>query len=225
MDDVTLSIWILLGAAVFCGGILLFTRYATRKRDLALAAYCAAQGYLLESKREGTARSLQISAPDWQLLSSMRSERDAGQTGSSDWQRQTQWICQRKDERRPTFALQLSSGSTNLSKLPTYVRDAAIQAMRLWLGEDMPEITSARTAFCEGGRCCAVYETVEHNADEALERLRAPLLALHGSLPLYVLCSPERLCLSLPGAALWSTGEIIALLKVGFAMLEAPKAE
>ena len=225
MDDITLSIWILLGAAVFCGGILLFTRHATRKRDLALAVYCAAQGYMLELKREGTARSLNILTSDWRLSSSMRSERDVGHTGSSDWQRQTQWLCERADALRPVFALQLSSGSTNLSKLPAYVREAAIQAMRLWLGEDAPGTLSARTVFCEGGRCCAVFETVEHTADGALERLRAPLFALRGSLPLYLLCSPERLRLSLPGAALWSTGEIEALLQVGFAMLEVPKLD
>ncbi len=225
MDDITLSILIMLGAAVFFVGILLFTRYATQKRDQALAVYCAEKGYRLESTREGTARSLSIYAQDWQLSSSMRSERDVGHTGSSDWQRQTQWYCERADRMRPTFALQLSSGSTNLNTLPSYVREAAIIAMRLWLGKDAPENIGARTVFCENGRCCAVFESVEHSADAMLTRLRAPLLGLRASLPLYVLCSPERLRLSLPGAALWSAGEIETLLQVGFAMLEASKLD
>lgn len=219
MTDLSLSLLVLFGAAALAGAILLFARRAARKREEALAAYCAERGFRLEITREPNARSVCVFTDDWRLTGSMRASANAAQTGSSEWERKTEWICTRQNPLRPVFALQVSGGGTDLERLPDWVRGAALAAMRSWLGDSLKSLSSVRTAFCENGRCGVLFESESRSADRTMEKLYAPLSAWRGSLPLYLECSPARVRLTLTGVALRDVKEMEAILQIGLALV------
>lgn len=212
MQELTLSLYVLLGAVVVAAAVFLLTRRAGRLREEALAAYCAQNGYRLTSSKEPTVKTIRIEGGNWQLQSSMRAIVSSLDSGSSGWQRETEWICRSENPLRETFALQLSAGSTDLDRLPQWVRDAALGAMRLWLGDWARELSSVRTAFCEGGRTAVVFEQQAHAADAALEQMRVYLDQYRGALPLYLESSPAQLRLRLPDVLIDTAQEAEALL-------------
>jgi len=218
MDYISVSLYVLLGAAVLAAVVLLLTRRAEKQREEELQSYCAQNGYRLTIRREPTAREIQLEGDGWHLVSSMRALQNTAQTGSSDWKRETEWVCTKEDPKRQTFALQVSQGTTDLDSLPTWLRESALCAMRAWLGGDLQNVSSVRTAFCEGGRTGLVFETGQHAADAALERLVLALRAYHGGLPLYLECSPVRFRSFLPDAAVKTAPEIESLLNIAFSL-------
>lgn len=219
MDDLTLSLYVLLGAALIAAIVLLLTRRAGKLREEALAAFCAQNGYRLTSSKEPTVKTICIEGDNWQMQSSMRAVVTSPDSGSSGWQRETEWICQSENPLRQTFALQLSAGSTDLDRLPPWVRDAALSAMRLLLGDWARELSSARTVFCEGGRAAVVFEPQPHAADAALERMRASLDQYRGALPLYLASSPTQIRLRLPDVWIDTAQEAEALLRLAKSLL------
>lgn len=219
MDDITVSLIVLLGAVLLAAGVFLLTRRSARQREEALLDYCEKNGLHLAVRREPESREVRITGESWQLVASMRAQQNSGDTGASGWQRETEWICLRENPLRQTFALQLSQGATDLDRLPQWVRDAAIEALRLWLGEEMQKLDSLRTAFCENGRSCVVFEQEAHAADASLEQLLLPLTQYRGSLPLYLECAPARVRLFLPDAFVASAPEAEQLLRIAKKLL------
>ncbi|NLI54612.1 MAG: hypothetical protein GX417_09895 [Clostridiales bacterium] len=218
VDDRLLSLLVILGAALAAGAIFLLTRRAARRREEALAAYCALHGYRLTTNRAPTAREIALEGDGWRLTSSMRALQSTAQAGSSDWRRETEFVCGVSNPMRQTLALQVSGGSTGLEALPSQVREAAITALRRRLGGEFTNLASVRTAFCEGRRCGVVLETDAHTADAALELLHLPLSAWRGGLPLYLACSPAQIRLNLPDCMVQSVEETDALLRIGLAL-------
>ena len=214
MDEIMVSLFVLLGAAMLAAAVFLLTRRAARQKEEALASYCAQNGYRLTSLRKPELREIKIETDDWRLTAVMNALQNSGDTGSSSWRRETQWVCERENPLRQTFALQLSQGATDLDRLPQWVRDAAIAALRLWLGEETSELNSLRTAFSENGRSCVVFEREAHAADATLERLLVILGQYRGSLPLYLECSPARVRLFLPDAMAATAQEAEQLLQI-----------
>ena len=214
MDNMTVSLYVLLGAVVVAAIVFLLTRRAGRLREEALAAYCAQNSYRLTSSKEPTVKTIRIEGDNWQMRSSMRAVVSSPDSGSSGWQRETEWICQSENPLRQTFALQLSAGVTDLDRLPQWVRDAALGAMRAWLGDWARELSSVRTAFCEGGRTAVVFEQQAHAADAALEQMRVYLDQYRGALPLYLESSPAQLRLRLPDVLVDTAQEAEALLRL-----------
>ena len=212
MDDITVSLYVLLGAALLAAAVFLLTRRAAKRREEALSAYCAQNMYRLTILKEPDSREIQIEGEDWLLKSSMRALQNSADTGASGWQRETQWLSTRENPMRQAFALQLSQGATDLDRLPPWMREAALAAMRLWLGAGHEHLGSIRTAFCEGGRSCIVLETQPHAADAALEPLLLSLQHYRGSLPLYLACAPTYIRLHLPDLAISTAFEAEQLI-------------
>lgn len=219
MTEIGLSLFVLAGISVLVLTVLLLSRRAAQNRETALAAYCAKNGFHLEIIKEPTARSIRIVAKDWRLTGSMRASENAAQTGSSDWERKTEWICTRQNPLRPVFALQVFSGATELERLPDWVREAALAAMRRWLGDALRDLSSMRTVFCENGRCGVLFEPEKRSADRAMERLYAPLSAWRGNLPLYLESAPDCARLTLANVAFRDAKEAEAILQIGLALL------
>ena len=214
MENMTLSLYVLLGAVVVAAVVFLLTRRAGKLREEARAAYCAQNGYRLTSSKEPTAKTICIESDIWQMRSSMRAVVSSSDSGSSGWQRETEWICKSENPLRQTFALQLSAGVTDLDRLPQWVRDAALGAMRAWLGDWARELSSVRTAFCEGGRTAVVFEAQARAVDAALEQMRVSLGQYRGALPLYLESSPAQLRLRLPDMMIDTSQEAVALLRL-----------
>lgn len=214
MDDILISLYVLLGAAALAALVFFLTRSADKKREKALKAYCAQNGYRLRLQREPTAREMQIEGEGWRLVSSMRALQSTADSGSSGWQCETEWMDTREDSARQTYALQISKGSADLDRLPLWIRDAAISAVRSGLEGDMLDLNSIRTAFYEGGRSVIALEAKPLAADAMLERLMVALREYHGGLPLTIESSPRRVRLRLPDAALRSAEEIDQLLRL-----------
>lgn len=215
MEDILLSVYVVLGAGLIVAGIFLLTHRAAKRREAALSNYCAAHGYRLSITKEPTAREIVLESDNWRLSSSMRALQNSAEAGSSDWRRETAFVCMDPNPLRKTFALQLSKGSSDLDALPPWLREQALSAMRLLLGPDMAGLSVVRTAFCEGGRSGVVFEATAHAADDALEQLKPTLLAWRGGLPLYFECSPGQIRLRLPDVAARSAEEADALLQIG----------
>ncbi len=218
MSDIALSVCVVLGAAVLAGGLLLWTRRVARGREEELAAYCRGRGYRLEVQKEPTARRITIEADGWRLVSSRRAVQNESSSGSSGWQCETEWVCEADNPLRQTFALQVASGTMDVGRLPEWLREGALRALRIWLGTAAAGLSSIRTAFCENGRCGTVFEMQAHAADASLEKLRAPLAGRSVSLPLYLECSPSRIRLTMPETAAGLPQEIEAILSVGLAL-------
>ncbi len=214
MDDILLSLYVLLGAAILAVLVFFLTRSADKKREEALKTYCAQNGYRLRLQREPIAREIQIEGDGWRLVSSMHALQNTADSGSSGWQRETEWIDTIDNPMRQTFALQISKGSADLDRLPPWIRDAAISAVRGGIDGEMQDLNSVRTAFYEGGRSVIAFETKPLAADAILERLMVALREYHGGLPLYIESSPGRIRLRLPDAALRSAEEVDQLLRL-----------
>ena len=219
MDDLMLSLYVLLGTLLLAVLIFLLMRRAASRREEALAAYCAQNGYRLTTLREATAREIRIEADGWQLISSMRARHNSGESGNSGWRRETEWFCTKENLLRQTFALQLSEGAADFDRLPSWVRDAALAAVRLWLGDELKSLDSVRTVPFSGARTGVVFETAPQAADAALEPLRFALQSYHGALPLYLESSSARVRLHVPGAAINSAEEADQLLRVARLLL------
>ena len=198
MDDILSSLYVLLGVGLLIAAVFLLSRQRARQRVEELAAYCAQNGYRLTLQNEPLMRSIRIETDDWQLNSTMRAIRNDGDTGSSGWQRETEWICTRENPLRKTFAMQLSQGSTNLEQLPQWLRDAAVSALKHWLGDDMQTLDSVRTLSFDQKRTCILFEPEAHAADATLEQLRFSLEQYTENLPMFLECSPARVRLFLP---------------------------
>lgn len=216
MDDTTLSLVVVLAAGLVIAAIFLLARRRTRAREEALASYCAQRGYQLRSVKEPTARNIVIEGENWRLTSGMRALQNRTQAGSSDWKRETEWVCTKPNTPRKTVALMVSRGSTELEQLPAWVRETALSALRLWLGEEMQQLHAIRTAFCERGITGIAFETEANDAEMTLNTLRQPLLESKIELPLYLECSPERIRIFLPDAAVQTAEEADAILQIGF---------
>lgn len=214
MNDITVSLCVLLGAALLAVAVFLLTRRAAQQREEALQAYCTQNGYRLTILREPETRETQIEGDGWRLVSGMHALQNSGDTGSSGWRRETEWICTRENPLRHSFALQLSQGSTDLDRLPQWVRDIIVDTLRLWLGERIRNPSSVRTAFCENGRTCVIFEQEPHVADASLEQLRVSLGHYRGSLPLYLECSPACVRLFLPDAMAATAQDVEQLLQI-----------
>ncbi len=212
MDDISVSLYVLLGAALLASAVFLLTRRATKRREEALSSYCSQNMYRLTIQREPESREIQIEADGWLLTSGMHALQNSADTGASGWQRETKWLSTRENPLRQTFALQLSQGATDLDRLPPWMQEAALAAMRLWLGAGHEHLGSIRTAFCQGGRICIVMETQPHEADAALEPLLLSLQRYRGSLPLYLVCAPTYIRLHLPDVAISTAEEAEQLL-------------
>ena len=198
MDDILSSLYVLLGVGLLIAAVFLLSRQRARQRVEELAAYCAQNGYRLTLQNEPLMRSIRIETDDWQLNSTMRAIRNDGDTGSSGWQRETEWICTRENPLRKTFAMQLSQGSTNLEQLPQWLRDAAVSALKHWLGDDMQTLDSVRTLSFDQKRTCILFEPEANAADATLEQLRFSLEQYTENLPMFLECSPARVRLFLP---------------------------
>ena len=214
MDDMTLSLYVLLGAALLAVVVFLLTRRAAKRREEELSAWCARNGYRLTIRKEPTAKEIRVEGDGWQMQSRMRAIVNSTDSGSSGWQRETEWICQDANPLRQTFALQLTAGATDLDRLPQWLRDTALGALRLWLGDWAQELSSTRTAFCENGRTAVVFETREHAADATLERLRVLLGQYRGKLPLYLESAPANIRLRLPDVMIDTFRETEELLRL-----------
>jgi hypothetical protein len=215
MDDILSSLYVLLGVGLLIAAVFLLSRQKARQRAEELAAYCAQNGYRLTLQNEPLMRSIQIETDDWQLNSTMRAVRNDGDTGSSSWQRETKWICTRENPLRKTFAMQLSQGSTNLDQLPQWLRDAAVSALKHWLGDDMQALDSVRTVSFDKKRTGILFEQEAHAADATLEQLRVSLEQYTGNLPLYLECSPSRVRLFLPDVKADSAPVLERLISIG----------
>lgn len=215
MDDILSSLYVLLGVGLLIAVVFLLSHRKVRQRAEELAAYCAQNGYRLTLQNEPLMRSIRIETDDWQLNSTMRAIRNGGDTGSSGWQRETEWICTRENPLRKTFAMQLSQGSTNLDQLPQWLRDAAVSALKHWLGDDMQALDSVRTVSFDKKRTCILFEPEAHAADAALEQLRVSLEQYTGNLPLYLECSPSRVRLFLPDVKADSVRVLERLILIG----------
>lgn len=214
MNDILLSLYVLIGIALAAGLIFYFTTRAAKRREEALAAFCEKNGYLLTVTKEPTAREIVVRGNDWRLVSSMRALQNASQSGSSDWQRETELVCESKNPLRRTFALQVSGGSADPEILPAGLRETAVSAMRSRMGGSAANLTSVRTAFRDNGRSGVIFETQPHAADLALEALRLPLSGWRGGMPLYIVCSPETIRLTLPDCAVKTADEIESLINI-----------
>lgn len=214
MSDLTVSFYVLMGAALLAAIVFLLTRRAKRQREEALSGYCAKNGYRLTLRNEPTAREIFIESDDWQLTSSMRATIASAEGGSSGWQRETEWICKRENPLRQMFALQVSAGSANFETLPPWIRETALGAMRLWLGDWARELASVRTAFYENGRTGVVLEPHPHAADGALEQLCAALGRYTGGLPLYLESSQAHVRIRLTDRMLDTAQQIDQLLQI-----------
>lgn len=214
MNDLTLSLYVLLGAALVAAAVFLLTARARKQREEALAAFCAQNGYRLTIQKEPTARVLEIEGDEFQLSSSMCALESSADSGSNNWHRETELIGTRENPLRATFALHISQGSTDLERLPQWVRDAALSAMRAWLGDWARELSSVRTAFCEGGRTGVVFEPQEGAAAAALERLRVLLSQYHGGLPLMIESAPARVRIFLPDGMIFTVREAQELIQL-----------
>jgi hypothetical protein len=212
MDDIAVSLYVLLGAALLAAAVFLLTRRAAKRREEALFAYCTQNGYHLTILREPSAREIRIEGDGWQLVSRMRALQNSADSGSSSWRRETEWLCERENPLRQTFALQMVQGASDLDRLPPWMREAALGALRLWLGEEMDRLTSVRSAFYESGRTCLVFETEAPAADAALEKLLISLHSYRGNLPLYLTSTPAHIRLQLPDAAISTAQEAEQLL-------------
>lgn len=215
MDDILSSLYVLVGVGLLIAAILLLSRQKTRRREEELAAYCAQNGYRLTVVKEPLLRSICIETDDWQLNSTMCVIRNDGDTGSSGWHRETEWICMRENPLRKTFAMQLSQGSTNLDQLPQWLRDAAVSALKHWLGDDMQALDSVRTVSFDKKRTGILFEPESHAADAALEQLRVSLEQYTENLPLYLECSPSRVRLFLPDVKADSVRVLERLILIG----------
>jgi hypothetical protein len=214
MDDLMLSLYVLFGASLLAALVYLLMRRAAKRREEALAAYCAQNRFHLTNLREAIAREIRIEGDGWQLVSSMRAQHNSSEGGNSGWRRETEWCCTQENPLRQTFALQLSEGTSDFDRLPSWVRDAALSALRLWLGEEAQNLESVRMASFSRERTGVVFETKPHAADAALEPLRFALQSYHGALPLYLECSRVWVRLHLPGTAIATADEVEQLLRI-----------
>ncbi|MEZ4509348.1 MAG: hypothetical protein R2912_08300 [Eubacteriales bacterium] len=215
MDDILSSLYVLLGVGLLVAVIFLLSRRKARQKEEELAAYCAQNGYQLTVQHEPLMRSIRIETDAWQLTSIMRSIRNEGDTGSSGWHRETEWVCLRENPLRQTFAMQVSQGSTNLDQLPQWLKDAAISALKHWLGDDMQALDSVRTLSFDKKRTCLVFEPEPGAADATLEQLRVLLEQYTGTQPLYLECSPSRGRLFLPDVKADSVPVLERLISIG----------
>ena len=215
MDDILSSLYVLLSVGLLIAVVFLLSHRKVRQRAEELAADCAQNGYRLTFQNEPLKRSIRIETDDWQLNSTMRAIRNDGDTGSSGWQRGTEWICTRENPLRQTFAMQLSQGSTNLDQLPQWLRNAAVSALKHWLGDDMQALDSVRTLSFDQKRTCILFEPEAHAADAMLEQLRFSLEQYTGNLPMFLECSPSRARLFLPDVKADSAPVLERLISIG----------
>ncbi len=218
MNDIAFSTFLVLGVALSAMAILLFTWRAAKQREERLASYCAAHNYRLTITKEPAAREITIEANDWRMTSGMRAVSNASSSGSSDWRRETEFVCGKKNPLRKTFALMISGGSSDLDAVPSWVREMAVLKLRAHLGERMRGLDSVRTVRRGRGKSGLLFETETHEADTALELLSLPLAAWRGGLPLYIECSPEGIRFILPDYAIKSAYEIDAAVRIGLAL-------
>ncbi len=219
MDDITLSILVVICTVAVAGFIFTHIRQKTKQREEALAEYCDGKGYRLTITKEPTTRLIVVESDQWALTSSMRTQQNSSSSGSTDWQSETVWICNERNPMRETFALQVSAGSTDIETLPPWVRDRALQAMRLMISEEMKDLTSVRTAFHDRNRTGIVFEKKEYDAEKALLNIRAPLSEWRGGLPLFAEASPEHVRLYFSNCAVKTADEISTVLEIGNALI------
>lgn len=199
--------------AVLAGGAILLRRRRNAQRA-AFLQFCEQRSYMLDEWNEEHDQGYTLSADGWTL----RVQRT--RPASGEWTRETDFLCERTDENRSRFALQYTTGSTAVEDLPESVRAFAFAAMQSMLGERADDFASIRTAFLERGRACTVMEPTEGDAERAIERLRATLLAWRGSATIYIESGTERVRLRFKDCYLNTPEQIDAAVRIALAALD-----
>lgn len=214
MNEITLSAIIFACAAAFVGIVFLVkTAKDGRKRE-ALRQYCEKNGFRLRFWDKGNEKGLSVRSEDWILSVSMRAAVNNAETGSSGWAKETEWLCERPDDRRLAFALYCSKAQCGFEAMPEWVRSAAIEKMRRAF-PGAADFSSVRTAFCEKGITCLAFENAEKTAQPIIERLRPAVGRWNGGVPVCIECSPERVKIVVRDSFLEEPEQVDALVRMG----------
>lgn len=218
MSDLTLSLIVILLAAAATAVIFYFTRRRERARAEELAAYCAEHRYALTVENERTGKELTVKTETWSLVSSMRSSINNSEAGSSEWQKQADWVCERYNSNRPVFALHCSGSSANFDVLPAWVRAAALEKLRREIGGAADALESVRTAFTVRGLTGIAFEPKAMSAQTVLERIEPLIAAWNAKTPIYIESSPERVRIRLPGFFVANADQLDKAIGIGTAL-------
>jgi hypothetical protein len=214
LNEITLSAIVFICVAAFVAGV--FFVDAARKKRLkdSMRQYCAQNGFQLRFWDNGNEKGHTVQSEDWILRICMPVQSGNAETGNPGTVRETEWLCDKKDERRPAFALYCSMAQCGFETLPEWVRTTAITQMkRAFPGA--AEFSSVRTAFCEREMTCLAFENKAHSAQPLVERIRPVIGAWNGRVPICIECTPERVRIIVRDCFLEEPEKIDAIIRLG----------
>ncbi|MCU0489881.1 MAG: hypothetical protein MUE67_13145 [Anaerolineales bacterium] len=213
MDDIVLSLVVILGSAVLTGLILLIVRLRQRQGQNALAQMALERGWRLEAIQERLAWGIKLSSAEWRIEAISRAAGRESSPGSSDVAMQTSWRAE-----GPGSTL-LVGPRTSSAKLGALGDSLAKLVLEKALGADargLEEIEAGSQAFR------TKYMLWAQEA-EAARRLVNPALesalANWKGTPPVIRRSAGELAIELHGARLTNPTEIQALVQLGDILL------
>lgn len=215
MEDLMLSLVVIVCTAAVVFIIFLIVGKKRKARTEGLSSYCNEHRLEMSLETEPTGRVLTVTSENWSLTSSMRAGINESSSGSSEWQKLTEWTCTKHDPNRPIFALHCSGSSANMDALPQWVRAAAIEKLRQQIGGSANTLSSVRTAFSAHGVTGIVFEPESMSAHAVLERIEREMSGWKKEWPLYIESSPERAAIRTPGLYIANAEQLDRLLHIG----------
>lgn len=213
MDDIILSLVVILGTAVLAGVIFLLVRLRQRQGQAALAQMALERGWRLEAIQERLAWGIRLSSADWRIEAISRAAGRESAPGSSDVAMQTSWRAE-----GPGSTLLVGPRTSN-ARLGALGDSLARLALEKALGADargLEEVEAGSQAFQAKYMLWAQEpETARLLVNPALE---SALASWKGTPPV-IRRSAGELAIELHGVRLAKPAEIQALVQLGEILL------